>query len=604
MRSRALFETLILTLALGVLGASPGQAGCTSPCADLAVTKLDDPDPAFAGSTLTYEIDVFNNGPNDAPVVSFDDTLPAGTTFLSLDQPGNWSCSTPAVGASGTVTCSIDPLPAFTSAFFFVVVTIDSSVQSGTVISNTATVSSEANEASPGNESATATTTVLAGDLAVSKTDAPDPVAPGANITYTITVSSSGVDDGTFVSLDETVPSGTTLVSFAPDAPNAAGWTCDSTNDPILGCSVDTFPAGSTQTFTLVVTVDAATQPSTVISNTATVSAETGNDDSKNDSATTNTVVQLPTDSDLSVTKTDSPDPVLPGDDVTYTITVANAGPAAATAAHLLDSLPAGTTFTSLVAPAGWTCAAQAVGSTDPLDCTANSAFVIGSAVFTMTLTVDPSVVPGTVIFNGATVSSSNDPNEANDAAGAETTVAAPVVVTGTKSVGGTFTPGGTVTYTVVLTNNGLLTQGDNPGREFTDVLPSSLTLVSASATSGTAVATVATNTVTWDGSLAAGASVTITITATVNAAVPAGTTITNQGTIAYDGDANGSNESTGVTDDPATGAANDPTSFVVAGGQQPPPPAIPSLDGAGLALLAGLLALGGVALLRRRREV
>ena len=48
----------------------------------------------------------------------------------------------------------------------------------------------------------------------------------------------------------------------------------------------------------------------------------------------------------------------------------------------------------------------------------------------------------------------------------------------------------------MVLTNISGSAQLDNPGNEFTDILPSQLTLVSASITSGTAVATVATNTV------------------------------------------------------------------------------------------------------------
>ena len=66
---------------------------------------------------------------------------------------------------------------------------------------------------------------------------------------------------------------------------------------------------------------------------------------------------------------------------------------------------------------------------------------------------------------------------------------------------------GGTVTYTVTLTNTGPGAQGDNPGNEFTDVLPAHLALVSATATSGTAVANVGTNTVTWNGSIPAGGS-------------------------------------------------------------------------------------------------
>jgi len=137
--------------------------------------------------------------------------------------------------------------------------------------------------------------------------------------------------------------------------------------------------------------------------------------------------------------------------------------------------------------------------------------------------------------------------------------------VSGTQTVSGTFSPGGTVTYTVTLTNNGSGNQADNPGNEFNEVLPASLTLVSASSTSGAAVATTGTNTVTWNGSLApVGGTVTITITATVNSGT-GGQTVSAQGTINYDADVNGTNDATAMTDDPSTGAPNDPTTFTVA---------------------------------------
>src|SRR4029077_16965063 len=137
--------------------------------------------------------------------------------------------------------------------------------------------------------------------------------------------------------------------------------------------------------------------------------------------------------------------------------------------------------------------------------------------------------------------------------------------VSGTKTVSGNFNVGGTVTYTVTLTNNGTGAQGDNAGHEFTDVLPSTLTLVSATATAGTAAANTGTNTVTWDGTLAAlGGSVTITTTATINASAN-GQTVSNQGTISYDSDGNGTNDATAMTDDPSTKPSGDPTSFTVA---------------------------------------
>ena len=67
----------------------------------------------------------------------------------------------------------------------------------------------------------------------------------------------------------------------------------------------------------------------------------------------------------------------------------------------------------------------------------------------------------------------------------------------------------------------------------------------------------------TWNGSLAGFASVTITIQATINGGTE-GATITNQGTIKFDADNNSSNEASALTDDPSVGGAADPTSFKV----------------------------------------
>ena len=173
----------------------------------------------------------------------------------------------------------------------------------------------------------------------------------------------------------------------------------------------------------------------------------------------------------------------------------------------------------------------------------------------------------------------------------------APVpVVSATKTASGSVTMGGTITYTVTLTNSGTASQPDNPGDEFTDLLPASLTLVSANATSGTAVATIPTNTVTWNGSIApVGGSVTITINALINTG---GQAIANQGQVAFDADGNGTNETSAVTDDPGTAAPGDPT-VVIAGA--PLLADIPTLSELGFAALALLLA--GAALVQMRRR-
>ena len=77
-----------------------------------------------------------------------------------------------------------------------------------------------------------------------------------------------------------------------------------------------------------------------------------------------------------------------------------------------------------------------------------------------------------------------------------------------------------------------------------------------------------------------------------------AGSTVSNQANFAFDADGNGSNESTGVTDDPTVAGAGNATSFAAAAAA-----AIPTLSQNLLLLLIGLLMLGSGVLLGRRRQ-
>jgi uncharacterized repeat protein (TIGR01451 family)/CSLREA domain-containing protein len=126
--------------------------------ADLLITKTDTPDPVIAGANLTYTINLTNNGPDVATTVMMQDTLPAGTTFVSVASPG--SCTTPPVGGTGTVTCTLASLASGSSATITLVVNV--TAPAGSTITNTATVSNSTPDPSPGNNSATAMTAVNA----------------------------------------------------------------------------------------------------------------------------------------------------------------------------------------------------------------------------------------------------------------------------------------------------------------------------------------------------------------------------------------------------------------------------------------------------------
>ena len=562
--------------------------------ADVSVTKVDTPDPVNAGTNLAYTITVANNGPDPAATAALSDTLPAGTTFVSLPAVAGWSCTTPAVGGTGTVSCS-NPSFGVGSAVFTLTVAVDPAVAAGTLLSNTVTATSTTADPNAANNSATATTVVAtSADLAVTKTDTPDPVNAGTNLTYTITVANAGPSSATTVSLSDTLPAGTTFVSLA----SPGGWSCTT---PAVGaggtisCSIASLAAGGNGSFTLVVAVDAAVAGGTVLPNTATVSSSTSDPLPPNNAATATTTVNASTGVSIGVVA--SPEPVVPGGALTWTITLTNLGPSTPVVTFS-DPLPAGTTFTSLAPAGGWSCTTPAVGANGAISCTATP-FPVGTATFTLVGTVAPPTPLGATLVNTATIlSAPGDTDPGDNVSTFTSNVLSPAIVSATKVASGRLTPDSIVTYTIVLQNTGTSAQFDNAGNELVDVLPAPLVLVSAAATSGTAVATIGTNTVTWNGSIPASGSVTVTVTATIPASATVGATVSNQATISYDADGNGTNEASAVSDNPATGAAGDPTVFVLAAAAAA---VIPALGGFGLGILAALVALGGTLLLGRR---
>ena len=167
--------------------------------------------------------------------------------------------------------------------------------------------------------------------------------------------------------------------------------------------------------------------------------------------------------------------------------------------------------------------------------------------------------------------------------------------LTASKAVtGGNLAPGGTVVYTVTLTNSGTGATFDEPGDEFADTLPATLTPTSAAASLGTV--TITGNTVHWNGGVPAGGSVVITIDAAISGAAVSQSIISNQGMASYDATRSGSNQTAILTDDPARGG---PTQFLVGGAIA----AVPALSAAGLAALAAALLAAGALTLRRRRR-
>lgn len=79
------------------------------PQADLGVSIGATPNPVRTGTTLTFTITVGNFGPSTATGVVLTEQLPAESKFVSY-MKSNGSCTAPAPGETGTLTCQLGSL--------------------------------------------------------------------------------------------------------------------------------------------------------------------------------------------------------------------------------------------------------------------------------------------------------------------------------------------------------------------------------------------------------------------------------------------------------------------------------------------------------------
>src|SRR6185437_1701794 len=458
--------------------------------ADLSITKVDSPDPVLAGNQLTYTLTVHNGGPSDAQAVSVTDALPAGLTGATytvdggVSNPWSGSASVGVVGAGGTKTV-------------VVTATVDPSTANNAVLHNTASVSSSTSDTTPGNNSASADTTVKTqAHLSIAKADSPDPVIAGNQLTYTLTVQNAGPSDAQAVSVTDTLPTGLTGATAVVDGGSSSSWSGST--------SLGVVAAGSTHTVVITATVDPSTPDATVLHNTASVSSSTSDPTPGNNSASEDTTVN--TQADLSISKLDSPDPVLAGNLLTYTLTVHNGGPSDAQAVSVSDVLPAGLSGASYSVNGGLSSSwlgSAGLGGLGPG----------GDDTVVITATVDSSTANNTVLHNTASVSSSTaDPVSANNSASAQTTVNTQADLSITKvDSPDPVLAGNQLTYTLTVHNGG---PSDAQAVSVTDALPAGLTGATYTVDGGVSNP--------WSGSasvgvVGAGGTKTVVVTATVD---------------------------------------------------------------------------------------
>ncbi|MEO8378993.1 MAG: hypothetical protein ABI779_04940 [Acidobacteriota bacterium] len=119
--------------------------------ADLVLTKAATASVA-PGGTIVYTLGITNLGPQAATDVVLADTLPAGTTFVSVNG-GPWTCAQTLSG----IRCTGNAAAGSSSS---VLLTVNAPQSTGTV-TNTAQITSAVSDPHPANNSASAVTSVV-----------------------------------------------------------------------------------------------------------------------------------------------------------------------------------------------------------------------------------------------------------------------------------------------------------------------------------------------------------------------------------------------------------------------------------------------------------
>lgn len=177
-----------------------------NPSADLSISKAAASSDVSAGSQAVFTVLIRNSGPSDAVTVQVSDSVPANTTFASfapVSGPEDINCVIPTVGSGpeSSTICTIPNLARGETATFLAAYDVNAGVPSGTVIFNTASVSSSITDPNLDNNSSTADLRVSGVATETCTLDCPANVVVTANTT-------SGGEPGAFVSFGAASVSG------------------------------------------------------------------------------------------------------------------------------------------------------------------------------------------------------------------------------------------------------------------------------------------------------------------------------------------------------------------------------------------------------------
>ncbi len=488
---------------------SSDTAGVTRE-SELDITKSDVVDPVVAGEQVSWQIKVDNLGPSDAANVTISDTLPAGTSFVSVDNTTDCSHS------GGVISCLFASIADGSSETIIITADLDTSLADATVIENTATANSDSSDEVSDEET---TTLNRRSDLSLVKSSDEAAVA-GTQHTYTIAVTNDGPSDADNVVVTDYLPAGVNYVSSTNSGCSAVG--------ALVTCNLGTMADEAVISFDIVVFVTDAAESSA--KNVAEVASDSVDPNEENNTDDDITAVSF--QADLALTKSFVTDPVVPGENVVWELTVTNNGPSIANNVTVTDTLATGFTFVSGPGTdSSPTC--SAVGQV----VTCSEADLVANETVTFLIeTASDSDLLGEVSNAASVDADTPDPDEENNSTEVSDTVAPQADLSLTKvATTEAATAGENISYTLTVSNAG---PSDAQNIVINDVLPANTTFVPAMSSSTCVLADAAFAGAQVDCVIPVvpnGESVDVTLTLLLGTDYEAGETLTNEASVDAD---------------------------------------------------------------------
>ena len=260
-----------------------------------------------------------------------------------------------------------------------------------------------------------------------------------------------------------------------------------------------------------------------ILTNIVTATTRTTDPTPVNTASVTTTVQGFGNQADLGVVKATGAATVTAGERITYTLTVTNSGPSAATNVRVLDLIPAHTTVESAAInnPADGAALCSLGGA-----CYVGTVYVTTTATITLVLRVDDGYSAASLVNSAGVSADQQDPDTADNLSSVTTPVVTAADLRVTKSdLPDPVIVGDLLLYQIVVTNSGPSTARSV---RITDTLDSNVAYVGGtpgcSASSGTVTCAL--------GDIPAGESRSVLIEVRVNPSLATTTTLNNSVTV------------------------------------------------------------------------